>query len=57
MKVPLKWLKDYVKVTLPVPELSRRLTLAGLEVSEIITTGGDWENIIVGRRSSAARQT
>jgi phenylalanyl-tRNA synthetase beta chain len=48
MKVPLKWLKDYVKVTLPVPELAKKLTLAGFEVSEIITTGGNWDNIIVG---------
>jgi phenylalanyl-tRNA synthetase beta chain len=48
MKVPLKWLKDYVKVTLPAPELAIRLTLAGFEVSEVITTGGNWDNIIVG---------
>ncbi|MHB8105530.1 MAG: phenylalanine--tRNA ligase subunit beta [Dehalococcoidales bacterium] len=48
MKVPLKWLKDYVKVTLPIPELAERLTLAGFEVSEIITTGGSWDNIFVG---------
>jgi len=48
MKVPLKWLKDYVNITLPVPELAQRLTLAGFEVSEIITTGGNWDNIIVG---------
>ena len=48
MKVPLKWLKDYVKVTLPIPELAERLTLAGFEVSEIITTGGNWDNIFVG---------
>ncbi len=48
MKVPLKWLRDYVKITLPVPELAKRLTLAGLEVGEIITTGGNWENIFVG---------
>ena len=48
MKVPLKWLKDYVKITLPVPELAKKLTLAGLEVSEIITTGGSWDNIIIG---------
>jgi phenylalanyl-tRNA synthetase beta chain len=47
MKVPLKWLSDYVKITLPAPELARRLTLAGFEVGEIITTG-DWKNIIVG---------
>jgi phenylalanyl-tRNA synthetase beta chain len=32
MKVPLSWLRDYVDVTLPVAELARRLTLAGLEV-------------------------
>jgi phenylalanyl-tRNA synthetase beta chain len=31
-----------------VPELAKRLTLAGLEVGEIITTGGSWENIFVG---------
>jgi phenylalanyl-tRNA synthetase beta chain len=48
MKVPLKWLKDYVNITLPAPELAKRLTLAGFEVSEIITTGGNWDNIIVG---------
>lgn len=47
MKVPLKWLQDYVKITLPAPELARRLTLAGFEVSEVITPG-DWANIIVG---------
>jgi phenylalanyl-tRNA synthetase beta chain len=49
MKVPLKWLKDYVNITLPVPELAQKLTLAGLEVSETITTGGSWDNIIVGQ--------
>jgi phenylalanyl-tRNA synthetase beta chain len=48
MKVPLKWLKDYVKITLPVPELAKKLTLAGFEVSEIISTGGNWENVAVG---------
>ncbi|MGD1118402.1 MAG: phenylalanine--tRNA ligase subunit beta [Dehalococcoidales bacterium] len=48
MKVPLKWLKDYVNITLPVPELARRLTLAGFEVSEIITTVGNWDNVFVG---------
>jgi phenylalanyl-tRNA synthetase beta chain len=47
MKVPIKWLKDYVKVTLPIPELAKRLTLAGFEVSEIITTGGNWDNVVV----------
>jgi phenylalanyl-tRNA synthetase beta chain len=33
MKVPLSWLRDYVEITLPVPQLIERLTLAGLEVA------------------------
>ncbi|MCX7700662.1 MAG: hypothetical protein N2039_07275, partial [Gemmataceae bacterium] len=33
MKVPLRWLADYVDVSLGVRELAERLTLAGLEVS------------------------
>jgi len=48
MKVPIKWLKDYVNITMPVPELAKKLTLAGFEVSEIITTGGNWDNVFVG---------
>jgi phenylalanyl-tRNA synthetase beta chain len=48
MKVPLKWLKDYGKITLPVTELAEKLTLAGLEVGEIINTSGGWKNIIIG---------
>jgi phenylalanyl-tRNA synthetase beta chain len=33
MKVPLSWLRDYVAITLPLPQLVERLTLAGLEVA------------------------
>ncbi len=49
MRVPLNWLKDYVDVTLPPAELAGRLTMAGFEVSEIITTGGSWDNVVVGQ--------
>jgi phenylalanyl-tRNA synthetase beta chain len=49
MKVPISWLKDYVDVTLPAKELAQKLTLAGFEVSEIITTGGSWDNIIIAQ--------
>ena len=35
MRVPLSWLKDYVNITLPVEELAEKLTIAGLEVTEI----------------------
>jgi phenylalanyl-tRNA synthetase beta chain len=33
VKIPLKWLRDYVECHLPAAELAERLTLAGLEVS------------------------
>ncbi len=33
MKIPLKWLNDYVPLATPVGALAERLTLAGLEVS------------------------
>ncbi|HLW65863.1 MAG TPA: phenylalanine--tRNA ligase subunit beta, partial [Gemmataceae bacterium] len=33
MKIPLRWLRDYIDVDLPVPQLAQRLTMAGLEVS------------------------
>ncbi len=49
MKVPISWLKDYVDVTLPVKELAQKLTLAGFEVAEIITTGGSWDNIAIAQ--------
>ncbi|MBN1689455.1 MAG: phenylalanine--tRNA ligase subunit beta [Dehalococcoidia bacterium] len=49
MKVPLKWLKDYVDIDIPVDELARKLTLAGLEVSDIQVIGGGWDKVIVGR--------
>jgi phenylalanyl-tRNA synthetase beta chain len=39
MKVPLKWLAEYVLLTLPVAELVERLTLAGLEVSGVRLIG------------------
>jgi phenylalanyl-tRNA synthetase beta chain len=49
MKVPLNWLKDYVDVTLPPPELAERLTLAGFEVGELEVIGGSWDHVIVGQ--------
>jgi phenylalanyl-tRNA synthetase beta chain len=39
MKVPLKWLAEYVSIDLPVAELVRRLTMAGLEVGSFRSFG------------------
>jgi phenylalanyl-tRNA synthetase beta chain len=50
MKVPLKWLEEFVTIDIPVAELADRLTFAGLEVGEVIKVGGGWdrEKVFVG---------
>ncbi|MGC9023339.1 MAG: phenylalanine--tRNA ligase subunit beta [Chloroflexia bacterium] len=51
MKVPLKWLQEYVSLDdLPVDVLAHRLTLAGLEVAGIERIGQEWdrERVLVG---------
>ena len=47
MKVPLSWLEDYVDVNMPMDELAHRITMAGVEVGEVITIGG-WSDCFVG---------
>ncbi len=49
MRVPLTWLRDYVDITISPAELAERLTLQGMEVSAIETTGADWTDVVVGR--------
>lgn len=50
MKVPISWLKDYVDIDLSADELAERLTLAGLEVTDVERVGADWQRdkIFVG---------
>ena len=47
MQVPLSWLREYVDIDLPPTELAHRLTMAGIEVGEVIEQGG-WANCCVG---------
>jgi len=49
MKVSLKWLEDYVDITLPPAELAGKLTMAGIEVKGWQVIGENWENIVVGQ--------
>ncbi|MBC8429547.1 MAG: phenylalanine--tRNA ligase subunit beta, partial [Dehalococcoidia bacterium] len=49
MKVSLKWLQEYVDITLPTADLANRLTMAGTEVKVWQVIGGNWENIVVGQ--------
>ena len=47
MLVSLSWLKEYVDLALPPPELAHRLTMAGVEVGEVVPSGG-WAGCVVG---------
>ncbi|MFC2065526.1 phenylalanine--tRNA ligase subunit beta [Chloroflexota bacterium] len=49
MKVPLKWLKEYVDITVPQADLASKLTMAGSEVKGIQVIGGNLENIVIGQ--------
>ena len=44
MRVPLSWLKQYVDILLPSPDLVDRLTLAGLEVGGVEQVGDWWDS-------------
>jgi len=48
MKASLKWLRDYIDIKLTIGELAKRLNMAGLEVKGILTTGGTWDNVVIG---------
>lgn len=48
MRVPLSWLKEYVKIDLSNEELSDILTLAGLEVDKVEQTPFTFTKVIVG---------
>ena len=43
MRVPLSWLKEFVEITLPLDTLVHRLTMAGLEISNVESIGADWQ--------------
>lgn len=49
MKVPVKWLKDYVDIDIDANELGDRLTLSGSKVEEVITTGDEIQNVVTGK--------
>ena len=51
MKVPLSWLRQYVDVNIAPSDLAHRLTMAGVEVGEVLETGG-WSDVYVGRVTS-----
>ena len=49
MKVSVRWLKELVDFDLPVEELARRITDAGLEVETVTALGRDLDKVVVGK--------
>lgn len=48
MKVPLRWLSDFIDTGLSPRELAHRLTMAGLEAERISAVGDGWDKVYVG---------
>jgi phenylalanyl-tRNA synthetase beta chain len=48
MRVPLRWLREYVDIDRTPEELAERLTLLGMEVKGIEAWGSDWRSVVVG---------
>lgn len=55
MKVPSKWLRDFIDVDAPPEELARMLTLAGLEVEKIEYVGAGWDKVFTAEVRSVIR--
>ncbi|MDT8716523.1 phenylalanine--tRNA ligase subunit beta [Clostridium sp. 19966] len=49
MKVPVRWLKDYVNVNISPDEIGDRLTLSGSNVEEVIKGGEEIQNVVTGK--------
>jgi hypothetical protein len=48
MKFSLSWLSQYIDLTVPVPQMLDKLTLAGTEVEHVAMTGVDSAYVVVG---------
>jgi phenylalanyl-tRNA synthetase beta chain len=49
MLVSLKWLAEYVPLTLPPRELAERLSICGVKVDHVLSRGDEWEGVRVAR--------
>ncbi len=48
MRVAVSWLKDWVQIDEPADALAQRLTMAGLEVEEVLSAAPAFSGVIVG---------
>lgn len=49
MKVPVKWLKDYVDIDVNPKELGDKLTLSGSKVEDVEVSGQEIQNVVTGK--------
>ncbi len=49
MRVPLKWLSEYVDLVVDAEELTALLTASGTSVEGVEQVGGGWKGCVVGR--------
>ena len=49
MKIPLSWLKEYIDINLSPAQISKMLTLAGLEVDAVETSSHGFDKVVVAR--------
>ncbi|MFC2068362.1 phenylalanine--tRNA ligase subunit beta [Chloroflexota bacterium] len=49
MKVPFKWLQEYIKVTTSAADLANKLTIAGIESKLMQVADDKWENIVISQ--------
>jgi len=49
MKIPVRWLREYIDITISPREAAQMLTMSGTEVGSIDTIGNNWKNIVVGK--------
>jgi len=55
MKVPLQWLKEYIKIDMKPEALADKLTMAGLEVGAIEYHGKNISDVVVGKIKAVER--
>jgi phenylalanyl-tRNA synthetase beta chain len=60
MRVPLSWLREYVRVDVPAADLARRLSVSSLEVERVVDLGvadtdGNLGRFLVGRVVEAGK--
>ena len=48
MKVPMKWLKEYVDIDLPAEEYAKRMIMTGTAVEGVEKTGTQFDKVVVG---------